>query len=141
MSPTALRRADLSPPAIPALRSLLPSGSVTAGCAIWTRLRELEPLADDVEFQSQWREVKLANKRRLAALIAERTGIVVDPGSLFDVQVKRIHEYKRQHLAVLHILTLYLRLRRDPKANVPRAVASSEARLRRVTSSPSASSN
>jgi starch phosphorylase len=114
---------------------------VTAGCAIWTRLRELEPLADDVEFQSQWREVKLANKRRLAALIAERTGIVVDPGSLFDVQVKRIHEYKRQHLAVLHILTLYLRLRRDPKANVPRAVASSEARLRRVTSSPSASSN
>ena len=83
------------------------------------RLRQLEPLADDVEFQSQWREVKFANKRRLAALIAERTGIVVDPGSLFDVQVKRIHEYKRQHLAVLHILTLYLRLRRDPKANVP----------------------
>jgi len=83
------------------------------------RLRQLEPLAEDVEFQSQWREVKFANKRRLAALIAERTGIVVDPGSLFDVQVKRIHEYKRQHLAVLHILTLYLRLRRDPKANVP----------------------
>ena len=83
------------------------------------RLRELEPLADDLEFQSQWRGVKLANKQRLAALIAERTGIVLDPGSLFDVQVKRIHEYKRQHLAVLHILTLYLRLRRDPKADFP----------------------
>ena len=83
------------------------------------RLRQLEPLADDAEFQQQWREAKLANKRRLAALIAERTGITAAPESLFDVQVKRIHEYKRQHLAVLHILTLYLRLRRDPEANVP----------------------
>ena len=83
------------------------------------RLRQLEPLADDGEFQRQWREVKLANKRRLAALIEERTGIAVTPESLFDVQVKRIHEYKRQHLAVLHILTLFQQLRRDPKAIVP----------------------
>ena len=83
------------------------------------RLRKLEPLADDNEFQKQWREVKLANKGRLAALIAERTGIKVAPESLFDVQVKRIHEYKRQHLAALHIITLYLRLRRDPQADVP----------------------
>ncbi len=67
---------------------------------------------------SQWREVKLANKGRLAALIAERTGIKVAPESLFDVQVKRIHEYKRQHLAALHILTLYLRLKRDLQADV-----------------------
>ncbi len=84
-----------------------------------SRLRQLESLADDATFQRQWREVKLANKRRLAALIAERTGIAVAAESLFDVQVKRIHEYKRQHLAVLHILTLYLRLRRDPQADVP----------------------
>lgn len=83
------------------------------------RLRQLEPLADDVEFQQQWRDVKLANKQRLAALIAERTGIQVTPESLFDVQVKRIHEYKRQHLNVLHILSLYLRLKRDPGADVP----------------------
>jgi starch phosphorylase len=83
------------------------------------QLRQLEPLADDAEFQQQWRAAKLANKRRLAALIAERTGIVLAPESLFDVQVKRIHEYKRQHLAILHIVTLYLRLRRDPQANVP----------------------
>jgi starch phosphorylase len=83
------------------------------------KLRELEPLADDAKFQQQWREVKLANKRRLAALIAERTGIIVTPESLFDVLVKRIHEYKRQHLQALHILTLYLRLRRDPNADVP----------------------
>ncbi len=83
------------------------------------QLRQLEPLADDGEFQRQWREVKLANKRRLAAMIEERTGIAVAPESLFDVQVKRIHEYKRQHLAVLHILKLFLHLRREPQADVP----------------------
>jgi starch phosphorylase len=89
----------------------------------WVRdlnqLRKLESFADDAEFQEQWREVKLANKRRLAALIAERTGIKVAPESLFDVQVKRIHEYKRQHLAALHIITLYLRLRRNAQTDVP----------------------
>ena len=63
--------------------------------------------------------MKLANKRRLSALIAERTGIAVVPESLFDVLVKRIHEYKRQHLDALHILTLYLRLKREPGADVP----------------------
>ncbi|MFL6591074.1 MAG: glycogen/starch/alpha-glucan phosphorylase, partial [Chthoniobacterales bacterium] len=84
-----------------------------------TRLRGLEPLADDPKFQDEWSEVKLRNKKRLAALIAERTGIKVSPESLFDIQVKRIHEYKRQHLAALHILTLYLRLRRNPDADVP----------------------
>jgi starch phosphorylase len=83
------------------------------------QLRQLEPFADDAEFQDRWREVKLANKRRLATIIEERTGIVVAPESLFDVLVKRIHEYKRQHLAALHIITLYLRLRRDPQADVP----------------------
>ena len=83
------------------------------------QLRQLEPLAENAEFQQQWRDVKLANKRRLAALITDRTGITVAPDSLFDVLVKRIHEYKRQHLQVLHILTLFLRLRRDPQADVP----------------------
>jgi starch phosphorylase len=83
------------------------------------QLRQLEALADDPGFQAEWRAVKLANKRRLAALIAERTGIIVDPASLFDVQVKRIHEYKRQHLGVLHILALYLRLKRDPDRDFP----------------------
>jgi starch phosphorylase len=89
----------------------------------WVRdlkqLRNLEQFADDPEFQRQWREVKLANKRGLAVLIAKLTGVNVMPDSLFDVQVKRIHEYKRQHLAALHIVTLYLRLRNDPNADVP----------------------
>ena len=62
---------------------------------------------------------KLANKRRLAALIERRTGVRVDPASLFDIQVKRIHEYKRQHLNVLHILTLYLHHKRGTQADEP----------------------
>jgi glycogen phosphorylase len=83
------------------------------------QMRALEVLAEDPEFQQQWREVKLANKRRLSTLIAEHTSIAVMPESLFDVMVKRIHEYKRQHLNALHILTLYLRLKRDPQADLP----------------------
>jgi starch phosphorylase len=84
-------------------------------------LRKLEPAADDPAFQQRWRDVKRDNKRQLAAVIKERTGIAVDPESLFDVQVKRIHEYKRQHLNVLHILTLYRRLKADPGLDmVPR---------------------
>src|SRR5262249_59124580 len=82
-------------------------------------LRSLEPLADDKAFQEQWLDVKLANKRDLAALMKLRTGVDVNHESLFDIQVKRIHEYKRQHLNVLYILSLYLRLKRDPKADIP----------------------
>jgi starch phosphorylase len=82
-------------------------------------LRELEPLADDQAFQQRWREVKLAAKRNLVALLKQRTGVDVNPESLFDIQVKRIHEYKRQHLNALYILALYLRLKRDPEAYVP----------------------
>jgi glycogen phosphorylase len=82
-------------------------------------LRGLEPLADDKAFQERWRDIKLANKQDLAALLKMRTGVEVNHESLFDIQVKRIHEYKRQHLNVLYILSLYLRLKRDPKADVP----------------------
>jgi len=83
------------------------------------KLRKLEPLADDAEFQEQWRAVKLVAKRSLAALIEQRTGVKVDPESLFDIQAKRLHEYKRQHLNVLHILSLYLRLKQNPQADLP----------------------
>jgi starch phosphorylase len=83
------------------------------------QLRQLEPLAGDAAFHQEWREVKLAAKRGLAGLIEQRTGIRVNPESLFDVLAKRLHEYKRQHLNVLHILALYLRLKNDPRADVP----------------------
>src|SRR6185436_19121953 len=83
------------------------------------QLRKLEPLADDDTFRQEWRGVKTAANRALSALIEQRTGIKVSPDSLFDIQIKRLHEYKRQHLNVLHILTLYRRLQRDPKADVP----------------------
>jgi starch phosphorylase len=83
------------------------------------RLRELEAFADDAAFQQRWHRIKHANKTDLAAHARDRTGITVDPDSLFDVQVKRIHEYKRQHLNVLHIIALYHRLRSDPDADVP----------------------
>jgi len=86
-------------------------------------LRALEGLADERGLQEDWRRVKLANKRELAAEILRRTGIQVDPGSLFDVQVKRIHEYKRQHLNLLHVMAQYIRLTEDPHAElVPRTV-------------------
>jgi glycogen phosphorylase len=77
------------------------------------RLRELEPLADDASFQAKWREIKRANKCTLAAIAHERAGVTLDPDSLFDVQVKRIHEYKRQHLNILHVVALYRRLKSD----------------------------
>ena len=75
-----------------------------------SQLARIEPFAADAGFRAEWRAVKAANKERLAALIRERTGIVVDPQSLFDIQVKRLHEYKRQHLNVLYLITAYNRI-------------------------------
>jgi starch phosphorylase len=83
------------------------------------QLRELEPLAGDAAFRAEWRAVKLANKEALAAEIRRRAGVDVSAESLFDVQVKRIHEYKRQHLNVLHVAALHERLRRDPRHAAP----------------------
>jgi len=77
-------------------------------------LRRLEPLAEDAAFRARWRDIKLRNKRDLAALALERTGIRIDPESMYDVLVKRIHEYKRQHLKVLHIVALYHGLKSNP---------------------------
>ena len=77
-------------------------------------LKKLEPLAEDAVFRKEWRAVKQANKEKLAAYIRKQTGIELNPTWLFDIQVKRIHEYKRQHLNVLHIITLYCRLKRNP---------------------------
>ena len=77
-------------------------------------LRRLEPLAEDEAFRRQFREVKRQNKERLAAIIRAENGVEVDVDSVFDVQVKRLHEYKRQLLNVLHIAAQYLRIKADP---------------------------
>jgi starch phosphorylase len=82
------------------------------------KLRRLEPMADDPELCQEWRAIKLHNKAQLSAYIQERLGMEVDPESIFDVLVKRLHEYKRQHLQVLHILTLYKRIQHDPDAEI-----------------------
>jgi len=85
------------------------------------RLRLLEPLAGDAGFLHRWQAARRENKLDLARLVNECTGVAVDPSSMFDVMVKRIHEYKRQHLAVLHIIALYHRIKCDPDADlVPR---------------------
>ena len=81
-------------------------------------LRGLEPLAQDTAFHKAWREIKLENKRVLSALLRRRTGVAADPNSLFDIQVKRIHEYKRQHLSVLHVIDLYRRILEEPGLDV-----------------------
>ncbi len=86
-------------------------------------LRQLERHAANKKFQQQWQAVKLANKKRLAHHIGEACGVEVDPASLFDVQIKRIHEYKRQLLNILHVIILYHRIihGRD-QASPPRTV-------------------
>jgi starch phosphorylase len=82
-------------------------------------LRKLESQVKDAAFRRDWRTIKQANKQRLAAYVRAHTGIELDPGWLFDIQVKRIHEYKRQHLNVLHIVTLYRRLKENPALKIP----------------------
>ena len=78
-------------------------------------LARIEPLANDTGFQREWQAVKAENKVALAGLIKDRTDVSVDPQSLFDIQVKRLHEYKRQHLNVLYLITLYLAAQAQPR--------------------------
>ena len=70
------------------------------------------------EFRARWQAVKQENKRRLAAYILRHNGIEVNIDSMFDCQVKRIHEYKRQLLNLLHIITLYNRIKEDPSLDI-----------------------
>ena len=82
------------------------------------RLAGLEPLAADGSFRSAWTEAKRANKERLARYILRKVGLGVNPETLFDVQVKRIHEYKRQLLNLLHVITLFNRIKKSPESAV-----------------------
>jgi glycogen phosphorylase len=83
-----------------------------------SQLKALEPLANNPDFRARWREIKHLNKQKLAARALQRTGVAVDPNSIFDVLVKRIHEYKRQHLKVLHIVSLYHGIKSNPLLEV-----------------------
>jgi starch phosphorylase len=87
------------------------------------QLKRLTSLCDDKDFQNDWRKIKNSNKKRLAKIIREQTGVVVSTDSLFDCQVKRIHEYKRQLLNLLHVITLYNRIKANPNGEwLPRTV-------------------
>jgi len=82
------------------------------------QLQKLEKFADQVSFQKSWRDIKRQNKTDLADYIRQHRGIEVDPDSIFDIMVKRLHEYKRQHLKVLHIITLYNRIKQNPQIDI-----------------------
>ncbi len=84
-----------------------------------TKLRDLEKMSEDTSFGEDFRRIKRKNKEVLSNMIKQKLGIVVNPDALFDAQIKRLHEYKRQHLNLLHILTLYRRLLHDPQLDVP----------------------
>jgi glycogen phosphorylase len=103
----------------PGLRELLDDTIGDGWLMDLERLRDLEPFADDPAFRQHWRAVKRANKVRLADYVRSTTGVELNPDWLFDIQVKRIHEYKRQHLNVLHIITLYNRLKQNPDLQIP----------------------
>ena len=94
----------------------------TLGSAAWVRdldlLRGLEKFADKKDFQTEFMAIKRANKVDLAAVIKAECGVEVSPDALFDVQIKRLHEYKRQHMNLLHILTLYRRLLQNPSLDI-----------------------
>ena len=81
-------------------------------------LKKLENFVNDAGFRQKWREIKQAIKQDLAAYTEKKVGITVNPESIFDIQVKRIHEYKRQHLNVLHIITLYNRIKQNPNLDI-----------------------
>ncbi len=103
----------------PGLRELLDDTIGEGWLTDLAKLRGLEAFADDPAFRIQWREVKRANKARLADYVKSTAGVELNPDWLFDIQVKRIHEYKRQHLNVLNIVTQYHRLKQNPGLEIP----------------------
>jgi starch phosphorylase len=125
----------------PGLRALLDRTLGDGWLTDLGRLRVLETHAEDAAFRREWRAVKEANKQRLADYVQQHTGTALDPTWLFDIQVKRIHEYERQYLNLLHIVTLYRRLKENSGLAIPPRPSSSAARPRPATSWPSATSS
>ncbi|RUP03558.1 MAG: glycogen/starch/alpha-glucan phosphorylase [Mycobacterium sp.] len=103
----------------PGLRELLDRTIGDGWLTDLSRLRGLEQYVDDSSFREQWRDIKRNNKARLASFVRSATGVELNPEWIFDIQVKRIHEYKRQHLNVLHIIALYYRLKQNPTLAIP----------------------
>jgi len=103
----------------PALSNLISSRIGTGWITDLDQLAKLRPLATDCLFQGEWRAVKQANKERLAARIKGKTALCVNPAMMFDVQVKRVHEYKRQLLNILHAVHLYDRIQRGDGEQLP----------------------
>jgi glycogen phosphorylase len=103
----------------PGLRALLDRTIGDGWLTDLGRLRGLEPFVEDSSFREQWRDIKRNNKARLASFVHQSTGVELNPAWIFDIQVKRIHEYKRQHLNVLHIIALYYRLKQNPGLSIP----------------------
>lgn len=87
------------------------------------KLQALKEFANDPAFQREIMRIKQDNKLQLARYLEEQTGVAINPASMFDIQVKRIHEYKRQLLNILHVITLYNRIKKNPNSSfVPRTV-------------------
>ncbi|MEM8546094.1 MAG: glycogen/starch/alpha-glucan phosphorylase, partial [Cyanobacteria bacterium P01_H01_bin.119] len=102
----------------PQLTDLITSKIGTSWIKHLDELKKLEAYVEDPQFCQDWRDIKLAQKTRLARVIQEQYGLTVDPHSMFDILVKRIHEYKRQHLKALHIITLYNRIKANPDVDI-----------------------
>lgn len=81
------------------------------------QLKKLEKFSTDKEFQKDWHQVKLTKKKQFAEIVEKKTGVIINPESIYDIQVKRMHEYKRQHLNVLHIINLYNSLKENTPSN------------------------